>query len=133
LRARTDALYRHAVSRPDPDTSLAPLDANDSPSFGTVLRDLLAFELKLLVDGLKDVVLAQAAVVATLLDLLRKRRGSLYGLMNAGERFESWLGLYRPMSGARRHDEDEEEDAPFGGANRALRAAEQKLRDRRSR
>lgn len=102
-------------------------DEEDSASFGDLFRDFLAFELKLFLDGLKDIVLAQGAVVALVVGFFsRRRRGrAFYGLMRIGTRFEEWLGLYRPL------DEDTEE-APFGGANRALREAERRIRERKA-
>lgn len=109
------------VDRPD--------DEPDEPPFSEIVRDFVAFEVKLFLDGLKDIVLAPGAVVAVFLGLLRKhdRGAPLRAIMRLGDRFERWLGLYRPLS---RH-EDELEDAPFGGANRALREAERQIRKRR--
>lgn len=74
------------------------LEERDVP-VGTLLRDLVAFEIKLVIDGFKDFFLTQAAVIAFLVELVfrRNRRGRLfYGLMGVGRRFEEWLGLYEP-------------------------------------
>lgn len=116
----------------DPFYDLSAPEAETGPSFSTVLKDLLAFELKLLVDGLKDVVFAQGAVLATVIDLFLRRKGMLHRLMRAGERFDEWLGLFRPMSGGTVEPPPEEE-ALLADANRVLRAADRKMRDRRSR
>lgn len=117
------------VSTPDlSDRDDVDPDAGDEPPFSELFRDFIAFEVKLFLDGLKDLALAQGALIAVLFGFLRRRnRGqAFYGLMRLGERFEHWLGLYRPL------DEQQDQDAPFGGANRALREAERRIRSRRA-
>ncbi len=65
--------------------------------WGTVLRDVLEFQFKLVVDGLKDFTLAQVALGAALLDFLR-RDGSpgrrFYGIVRLSDRFDQWLDLH---------------------------------------
>ncbi len=97
-----------------------------------LLRDLLIFELKLLMDGLGDVLLSQLAVIAIALDLVTggSRRGRLfYGVLRAGERWDRWLNLYEPARDAR-----ETSDGLFGasqrGANTFLGKLEEIARDR---
>jgi hypothetical protein len=76
-------------------------DVTESTSEGTgrfvILRDLAIFGLKVLLDGLKDVILIQIAAVAAGLDVLfpGKRRGHrFYSVLRAAERFDRWLNLY---------------------------------------
>ena len=60
-------------------------------------RDLGVFEVKLALDGLKDLVLAPLALAAVLGDLAmpRETRGVfLRAVIELGERFERWLNLY---------------------------------------
>lgn len=62
-----------------------------------ILRDLVIFQIKLALDGLKDVVLAPAAIAAALVDLLfpGSAPGSrFYAVMRIGERFDRWLSLF---------------------------------------
>lgn len=98
-----------------------------------LLGDFIAFELKLLIDGFKDVTLAQLALVIMVIELVfgRGRRGRLfYGLMKIGARFERWLGLYEPHSRATSTDDDDDDDdvaARLGQANRILRDAERRI------
>ena len=59
--------------------------------------DLGVFELKLAIDGLKDIVLAPLAVAAVLADMVMpaKSRGMfLRAVIRIGGRFEAWLNLY---------------------------------------
>lgn len=79
-----------------------------------VLRDLLIFQLKLLLDGVADVVIAHVALVAVLIDLLfpAERKGKrFYAVMARAERFERWLSLYGSAEAA-----DLEEDGLFGAS-----------------
>lgn len=84
----------------------------DKATRGTTVRDFLIFQLKLLLDGLKDVALIWLSVFALVLDLVagrgRKRR-LFYAVMRLGERFDLWLNLYRPSTGA-----GDDEDGLFG-------------------
>lgn len=69
-----------------------------------VLRDLVIFQVKLLMDGFKDLVISQMALVAAAVDLVfpGPRRGHrFYAVMRLGERMDNWLSLY----GASEHAE----------------------------
>jgi hypothetical protein len=73
-----------------------------------LIRDLLIFQLKLLLDGLKDIVVFWMAIGASLLDIVfpGERRGHrFYAVMRSAERFDHWLNLY----GAAEHAEENEE------------------------
>lgn len=62
-----------------------------------ILRDLLIFQIKLMLDGLKDLVLAPVAVLAVAIDLLipTERTGQrFYMVMLLGEKFDGWLNLF---------------------------------------
>ena len=63
----------------------------------TVLGDVFEFQFKLVVDGIKDLALAQVALGAALIDLIR-RDGSpgrrFYGIVRVSERFDRWLDLH---------------------------------------
>ncbi len=63
-----------------------------------MLRDLVIFQAKLWLDGLKDVVLAPLSLIAALFDYVlgpRSERGyRLYSVMRLGEQFDLWLNLF---------------------------------------
>ncbi|MGH7481175.1 MAG: hypothetical protein ACRELV_03400 [Longimicrobiales bacterium] len=64
-----------------------------------LLRDMLIFQLKLWLDGVKDIALAPMALFATIADWLFGRPADgylLYRVMRTGERFDLWLNLYGP-------------------------------------
>ena len=62
-----------------------------------VFRDLIIFQVKLFLDGLKDVVLVPVSIGAAGLDLVfpGERPGRLfYSVLRAGERYDRWLSLF---------------------------------------
>lgn len=79
-----------------------------------VLRDLMIFQTKLVLDGMKDLVLAPVSVVAAAVDLLfpGQRAGRrFYAVMLAGERFDQWLNLFGAAD-----DATAERDGLFGAS-----------------
>jgi hypothetical protein len=90
-------------------------DTRIEHGWGRVLRDVLVFQFKLVVDGIKDLGLAQAAVGAALFDLIRRdgtpgRR--FYGIVRLSDRFDRWLDLHEPMN---RVPDDAPQFVPGGG------------------
>ncbi len=62
-----------------------------------ILRDLVIFQVKLALDGLKDLVFMPISIVAAAVDLLLPddepgRR--FYAVLRLGERFDRWLSLF---------------------------------------
>lgn len=61
------------------------------------LRDVLVFQVKLLVDGLRDAVLVPVSIGAALIDLVssdRPRGRWFYGTLVQGRRSEDWIDLF---------------------------------------
>jgi len=76
-----------------------------TPPHQVIIRDLLIFQVKLWLDGLKDIVLSPVSIGAATLDLLLgpTRRGPrLYTVLRIGERFDLWLNLFGGADSARR-------------------------------
>ena len=83
----------------------------------TLIRDVGVLQVKLLVDGLRDLLLVPASLVAGLLSLLslrdRKPGPQFYNLLAFGKQTERWINLF----GALRNSPDETlKPAPFGDA-----------------
>jgi hypothetical protein len=62
-----------------------------------VFRDVIVFQAKLLVDGLRDLLLSPISILAALIDLLVPgddggRR--FYGVVRFGRRTEQWINLF---------------------------------------
>lgn len=63
------------------------------PSRSKTVRHLLIFQVKLWLEGFKDVVLMPLSFGAALIDLVF-RGGAMYSVMRMGARFERWVHLY---------------------------------------
>jgi hypothetical protein len=92
-----------------------------------VIRDLLVFQGKLLLDGLIDLVMIWVSVGATALDMVAPREGRerrFYATMRAAERFDRWLNLYGASETI-----GEGGEGPFGrsGADTLLGRLEEKV------
>jgi hypothetical protein len=90
-----------------------------SPSRGAIVCEALIFQIKLTLDGLKDIVLAPLSIAAAVLDLLRGDEGPhhLNQVLRLGHRFDHWLDLY----GARRTDAVSSLDGPDNAPRLSLR------------
>ena len=93
-------------------------------------RDFAIFQLKLLIDGLKDGAVFTMSFLAFGIDLLFRRHGRrrfFYKMMRVSEKFDLWLNLHGAAEGA-----DENPDGLFGtsaaGNNTLLGQVEQIVR-----
>lgn len=85
-------------------------------SRGVTFRDFAIFQLKLALDGLKDLIVFNVSIVAMVVDLLsgRGRRPRLfYSVLRASERFDAWINLHGVAS---RMDAEGGEDGLFGAS-----------------
>lgn len=79
-------------------------------------RDFLIFQLKLWLDGFKDITVIALSSGAMLLDFIagRGRRPRLfYSVVRASERFDRWLNLHAAVE---RMEEGEDHDGLFGAS-----------------
>ena len=63
----------------------------------SIIRDALVLQLKLVLEGIKDILLGPIALVAAAWDLLSARRSGerrFYLVVRRGAAFERWLNLY---------------------------------------
>ena len=66
------------------------------------IRDFLIFQVKLLIDGAKDVAVFQVSILAILLDLITGRGRKprfFYAVLRLSERFDLWLNLHGAAEG----------------------------------
>jgi hypothetical protein len=63
-----------------------------------LIRDVLVFQLKLVLDGVRDVILSPISLIAALLDLAtggeRRNGGAFYSLLRFGHRTDRWINLF---------------------------------------
>ena len=67
------------------------------PDRWTLIRDILVLQLKLLVDGLRDLILVPISLVIGVISLLKAGNASgseFYELLRAGRRTEQWINLF---------------------------------------
>lgn len=70
---------------------------SELPDRWTLIRDILVLQVKLVADGLRDVVLVPISLVIGMLSLLKggKASGSeFYLLLRIGRRSERWINLF---------------------------------------
>jgi hypothetical protein len=63
-------------------------------------RDFVIFQVKLAIDGVKDLVVFNVSIVAVVLDFIAgrgQRPGLFYSVVRASERFDAWLNLHGVM------------------------------------
>lgn len=90
-------------------------------SRAALVRDFLIFQVKLFLDGLKDVVVSPLAFIALVWDLVsgrggrRHRRGRrFYSVLRMTERFDLWLNLYGAARRSERSGEGLFEESAAG-------------------
>jgi hypothetical protein len=79
-----------------------------------LLRDLVIFQIKLVLDGVKDIVLAPVSIAAAVVDVVfpgRRLGHRFYAVMALGERYDRWLNLFGAASTA-----DARTDGLFGAS-----------------
>lgn len=63
-----------------------------------LIRDVLVFQLKLILDGLRDLILSPVSMVAGLIDVAtggdRRNGGAFYSLLRFGHRTDGWINLF---------------------------------------
>lgn len=73
-----------------------------------ILRDLLIFQVKLILDGAKDIMLSPLSLAAAILDLLFPGASPghrFYAVMRVGEKYDRWLSLFAAADKANAFDD----------------------------
>lgn len=82
------------------------------PDRWTLIRDAGVLQFKLVVDGLRDLVLVPASLIAALISLLHSENGRpgphFYRLLKFGKRSERWVDLFGAYRNAPAGVADEE-------------------------
>lgn len=72
--------------------------AQQHPDNRTLIRDVAVLQVKLIVDGFRDLVLVPASLIAGFVSLLRREDGvpgrQFYRLLAHGKRSEQWINLF---------------------------------------
>jgi hypothetical protein len=71
--------------------------SGDDTDRWTLIRDIAVFQVKLLVDGLRDLILVPVSLVTGLISLLKGGSApgpEFYDLLRVGRRSEHWINLF---------------------------------------
>ena len=77
------------------------VEENDGPDRWTLIRDVAVFQVKLLFDGFRDLLLLPVSLIAGIVSLVRGgvRPGpEFYDLLRVGHRSERWINLFGAAS-----------------------------------
>lgn len=91
---------------------------NDHPDRWTLLRDVAVLQVKLLVDGFRDLVLVPASLVAGIISLVKGTKDrpgpQFYQLIGVGKQSEIWINLFKAYEHA---PTEVKQEYSFGVAN----------------
>ena len=77
---------------------LLPEDNESRPPTWTLIRDIAVLQVKLIVDGLRDLILVPASLVAGIISLSKTKDGvpgtEFYTLVGVGKQSERWINLF---------------------------------------
>ncbi len=77
---------------------LLPEDNESRPPKWTLIRDIAVLQVKLVVDGLRDLILVPASLVAGIISLSKTKDGvpgtEFYTLVGIGKQSERWINLF---------------------------------------
>jgi hypothetical protein len=85
------------VSEQPVNVELQEDDTDRMPGRKAMVRDVAVFQLKLLADGFRDLLLVPVSIAAAIVAFLRKgpKPGpEFYDLLRAGRRSEHWINLF---------------------------------------
>lgn len=77
---------------------------SDQPALWTLIRDVAVLQVKLIVDGLRDLILVPASLIAGIVSIVRTRDGKpgdqFYTLVSIGKQSERWINLFGALRNA---------------------------------
>ncbi len=117
------------AQRPDVETRDAAV-TSDPRGRGQLLRDVAVFQLKLFVDGLRDLMLVPVSLIAALIDVLTAgRKQHFYEVVRFGRRTEHWIRLFSAAD----HLDDHPHETGQESIDEIVARVEGKLREQHAR
>jgi len=84
--------------------TLLPESDNKKPPTWTLIRDVAVLQVKLLVDGARDLILVPATLIAGIVSLVKSEGGKpgpqFYRLVGIGKQSERWINLFGAFDNA---------------------------------
>lgn len=97
---------------------LLPDSKQNHPPLWTMIRDIAVLQVKLIVDGVRDLILVPASLIVGIVSLSRTHDGipgpEFYKLVSIGKQSERWINLFGALKNAPPEIADEN---PFGDAD----------------
>jgi hypothetical protein len=94
------------------------LPEQQGPDRWTLIRDIAVLQVKLIVDGFRDLILVPASIIAGILSLVSGDKDNpgtqFYQLIGLGKQSERWIDLFKAYENA---PPEVREEHPFGHAN----------------
>ena len=88
------------------------------PALWVLIRDIAVLQVKLIVDGLRDLVLVPTSLVFGIVSVVKMRNGKpgseFYKLVSIGRQSEQWINLFGAIENA---PPDIVETTPFGNGD----------------
>ena len=79
-------------------------EPHQHPDRWTLIRDIAVLQAKLIVDGLRDLILVPASLVAGIVSLVSSENGrpgsQFYHLLGVGKQSERWINLFGALQNA---------------------------------
>jgi len=95
-----------------------PEEKDDLSHRWTLIRDVAVLQVKLVVDGLRDLILVPLSLVAGIISLVSSEKGvpgtQFYRLLAVGKQSERWINLFGALTNA---PPDLEHPMPFPDAD----------------
>ena len=83
---------------------LMPQDEQRRAPLWVLIRDVGVLQVKLIVDGLRDLILVPASLIAGVVSLIRTENGKpgheFYQLVSVGKQSEKWINLFGALRNA---------------------------------
>jgi len=98
--------------------ALLPQSDTNHPPLWTLIRDIAVLQVKLIVDGVRDLILVPASLIAGIVSLAKTKDGQpgteFYRLVSVGSQSERWINLFGALKNA---PADLAEELHFGDAD----------------
>ncbi len=82
----------------------SPQEEQSAPALWTLIRDIGVLQVKLIIDGLRDLVLVPASLVAGIVSIAKTKDGTpgpeFYRLVSLGKQSEHWINLFGAVDNA---------------------------------
>ena len=84
--------------------TLLPESDSSHPPLWTLIRDIAVLQVKLVVDGLRDLILVPTSLIAGIVSLAKTKDGKpgtqFYALVSVGRQSERWINLFGAIRNA---------------------------------